>query len=90
MKYTVVYDPAAEAELTRLWLAGPDRKAMTRASDHIDKVLKSDAHIRGTPVAGGRMYLSMPLAVLFKVSQDDRLVTILQVWKVLLQHNGAA
>ena len=41
MSYTVVWKPAAEQELARLWTDADDRSAVTAADDEIDRLLKS-------------------------------------------------
>jgi hypothetical protein len=40
MRYTVVYDPSAEARLMDIWMEAPNRRAVRTASDDIDRQLK--------------------------------------------------
>ena len=49
MKYTVVWRPAAQQALARLWTAGPDRADIAAASNAIDRALKYDPSTKGEP-----------------------------------------
>jgi len=76
MIYTVVWLPAAEQELAEIWLRASDRRAVTQASDRIERTLRRDAHLKGQPIGNGRVYVDDPLRVRFTVSPNDCLVTI--------------
>jgi hypothetical protein len=79
MIFTVAYAPTAEVELTEAWIHAADRKVVENASNLVDRLLRVDAHLRGQPFFGDRIFVLSPLAVTFSVSVDDRLVTVLQV-----------
>jgi hypothetical protein len=82
MKYTLVYVKAAENQLTRIYLNAPDPQAVSDASNRIDRELANDAHRKGSPRAGYRIYTDDPLAVLFHVDPGDRMVKIVQVGRI--------
>jgi plasmid stabilization system protein ParE len=82
MRYTVVWKPEAQRRLANLWLNAADRRAVTAAADAIDKKLLTDPGTQGESRPGGRRILmESPLGVLFKVSEQDRIVTVLTVWR---------
>lgn len=82
MRYTVVWKPEAERRLANLWLAATDRNAVPVAANTIDKTLLIDPQTRGeSRTRGRRILLEAPLGVLFKVSQPDRMVHVLTVWR---------
>ena len=75
MRYTVVWHELAQEELAELWLGAPDRGAIRRAADQIDKELAEDPETRGTRVSErSREFTCYPLQVLFRIVPDDRLV----------------
>jgi hypothetical protein len=81
MNWTVVYLPSAEDELAELWLRSSDRTTFSSAANAIERKLRSD------PLKGGeqltsltRVIIQRPVAMLYDVSDADRLVT---VWAVL-------
>ena len=82
MKYTVAWMPSAQDELTKIWLAASDRQAVADAADAIDQELATDADQKGTPYGTRRLFDIHPLVVSFKVSPDDRLVTVELVVRV--------
>jgi len=80
MKYTVVYTPLADLQLADIWMHCSDRQAVTEASHEIDRHLSRDADQIGKPDANGwRVLIEAPLVVSFRVSPDDRLVSVLSV-----------
>jgi hypothetical protein len=82
MKYTVVWEPAAERKLAELWNAGPDRADITMAADAIDRVLGRDASTQGEARDGNtRILIRSPLAVYFEVREADCLVSVYAVWR---------
>jgi hypothetical protein len=82
MKYTVVWKPAAEQQLAQLWISAPDRAEVTAAANAIDAVLSQDPLAQGEARSDGeRIFFVEPLAVLFRVADPDRLVTVLAVWR---------
>ena len=80
MKFTVTWDPQAEAELMQLWLSGKDRQAITDAANTIDRLLAYDPDQQGVDFYGDRLLVVPPLSVTYTVSHADRRVVIRQVW----------
>jgi lipoyl synthase len=80
VKFTVVWSHSALKELGDIWLASSDRASVTKASAKIDRQLKADPLSAGESRGGRlRILIAPPLSVLFKVSLDDRMVTVLHV-----------
>ncbi len=79
MPYTVVYDPAAENELTRIWMQAPNPHAVELASNDIDRQLKRSPDRSGYAVGSHRRLVVYPLAVEYTVSPPDRMVRVFQV-----------
>jgi hypothetical protein len=82
MRYTVVWSKSARNKLANLWINAPDRTAVTQAADRIDVLLADDPDQQGYPFGDRRVLYVMPLAVIYTVSPDDRLVEVLQVERV--------
>jgi plasmid stabilization system protein ParE len=81
MNYTLVWAPNAERQLTELWLNAVDRAAVQRASDQIDKTLRTSPRDKGESREGEfRMLLMKPLGVKFRVIEADRIVRVVRVW----------
>jgi hypothetical protein len=82
MIFTVVWSPPCEQDLAALWVAGPDRNAITAAVAAIDSRLRRDPSSQGESRVGNRRVLfEHPLGVTYEVNEDDRLVTIQAVWR---------
>ncbi len=76
-RYTVTWQPEAEAELVELWLKASDRNQLAAAVRAIDAGLSLDAEGKGDLVAEGlRAFNAPPLRVLFTVRPADRVVEI--------------
>ena len=76
-RYTVTWQPEAEAELVALSLEAPDRNQLAAAVRSIDAALAMDAEAKGDLVAEGlRAFNAPPLRVLFTVWPADRVVEI--------------
>ena len=81
MSFTVVWKPEAERRLATIWTDAMDRDAITKAASAIDKALKSNPEKLGESRGKGRrIWLEVPLGVIFRVSPPDRMVTVLTVW----------
>ena len=76
MPYTVIPGPRAEDALAWIWLLASDRQALARASDAIDAILRT-APYSGKAHGIYRHLTVAPLTVVYRVSEPDRLVTIL-------------
>ena len=79
MKWTVVWLPEAQDDLTAIWLAATDRQAVRDSADWIDKALARDPDRLGIVAPDGRFLERTPLAVAFEILPDDCLVRVLQV-----------
>jgi plasmid stabilization system protein ParE len=80
MKYTVTWKPSAEDQLAEIWMSAHDRLAVTEAADRLDAALRADPGRYGeSRGATSRVAIVTPLAVVFDVSEADRLVEILSV-----------
>ncbi len=83
MSYTVVWKPGAEKMLALIWTGASDRKAVTRAADQIDSALKRNPLAAGESRSGEkRVYFVSPLGVHYEVSERDRIVRVLKVWRI--------
>ncbi len=82
MRYTVGRKPSAEQELARPWMSAPDRGAVESAANLFDAVLGSDPAGQGESRSGRTRVLFMaPLAVFHEVSEPDRFVDLLKIWR---------
>ncbi len=83
MKFTVVWRPFAEQQLSQLWLQANDRAGVSEAADRIDSLLQNDPQNEGESRGGGeRILIAAPLAVLYRVSLDDRTATVWATWRI--------
>ena len=79
--YTVLWVPAAEAELAELWSTARDRARLATAANEIDLQLRLTPEEQGeSRAAGRRILLVAPLGVTFEVLASDRIVRVLDVW----------
>lgn len=82
MKWTVVWDSAAEAELAELWFDAAQRQKIANAANEIDRQLGADPQDAGeSRDKGRRILLVTPLGVTFRVFASDRHVRVLDVWR---------
>jgi hypothetical protein len=82
MRWTVVWSPGASNDLATIWLAAPDRAAITRAAHRIDTQLHNDPLNSGESRSGNeRVLFEPPLAVSYEVRAADRLVTVTALWQ---------
>ena len=77
MRYTVTSHPDMEDKLALIWLQAPDKNAVARASDEIDRLLKHTSLDVGEPDGTNRAITIDPLKAIYTVSPNDRLVQIL-------------
>lgn len=79
-RFTVLWSPAAEAELARLWTESSDRQSITVATAQIDRELRTDPETKGEDVLEGvRVLYVPPLRVCFEVVPQD-----CKVWVTLV------
>ena len=82
MIYTVIWLPAPEQELAKLWLDPATRDGVTQAANDIDRLLRRDPDKLGeSRGADQRVVFVVPLGVLFRVRPLDRLVEVVHAWK---------
>ena len=84
MKYSVRWREEASDELASIWLkSAPDeRRKVTAAADAIDKALGSRPTQCGESRSEvRRIFFIEPLVVIFQLSEPDRTVNVLQVWR---------
>jgi hypothetical protein len=79
MRWTVVWNVPVQQDLAEIWLNSTNREAIRAAADQIDKELTNDAHQKGEDFYGDRLLVISPLAVVYSVSNEDRLATNTQV-----------
>lgn len=80
MTYTVVWKPNARDRLAEIWIAAADRNAVTSAANRIDGQLRRDPHNHGEARdERARIVIVPPLAIVYDIYDDDRLVCILSV-----------
>lgn len=81
MTYSVVWLPAAEHELTAIWLDSRYRDAVTRASAMLERRLQHRAAECGESRPDGRRVdFEWPLGVLYRVDEARKTVTVSHVW----------
>lgn len=82
MIFTVVWTPAAEQDLAAMWLNAGDRNAVSWAANCIERLLRHSPNAVGeTFFDTVRTVAVPPLGVDYEVSDQDRLVYVLSVWK---------
>lgn len=82
MTYTVVWKPRQKRRLAELWMAAPDRFAVTSAADEIDRRLRTSPLDEGESREGSfRLLIVAPLGVKYQVLEEDRVVEIVRLWR---------
>ena len=89
MKFTVGWTETAQRTLTEIWLAARDRQAIQEANADIESVLANQPLTAGESRVGSfRIYCSGPLAVVYSVSELDRMVKVAEVTRTRMGHRG--
>ena len=89
MRYTVLWSRVAEERLAFHWTDAPNRQAVTEAANAIDKVLQTDPDNLGESHPDGtRILFVPPLGILYYVSEQDRVVSVLTVWRFAKRHES--
>jgi hypothetical protein len=85
MTYRVDWPGAVLGELAAVWLAAPDRAAVTAASHQLEQALARDPYALGFPrnAAVNRTAIELPLGIDYEVIEDDKTVRVLAVWSVV-------
>jgi hypothetical protein len=79
-RFTVVWDAPALKRLAAMWNENPAiRGEIAEASDRIDATLKLEPESVGVPRGHSRYVVLPPLAILFRVIEEDGQVRILYV-----------
>ena len=82
MKYTVTWAKSAEGHLADLWSNAVDRESIRRACDELDAVLGQRPASLGESRSGDtRIAFVAPVAMEYEISEEDRTVLVLAVWK---------
>jgi hypothetical protein len=82
MTFTVVCVMFTQNELARFWNNAPDRAAVTAAANRIDSLLRRSPSSLGESRGGTtRVFFEPPLAITFRISDSDRIVYVLDVWR---------
>ena len=79
MQYEVEWRALALQQLARIWLASADRNGLTRDVDEVDQALSEDTDQKGEDYFGDRVLQTDQMWVLFRVHEEDRVATVLQV-----------
>jgi hypothetical protein len=84
MKWTVLWKPDCEGDLSELWVHSDDKAAITAAANRIDVNLRRDPLNTGESreEENDRVYFDPPLGVLFTVDELDRKVHVERVWRI--------
>jgi len=82
MTFTVVWEETAAGVLAELWMQATDRQAAADSANRMDRELRNDPHRKGIQHGPFQAYYDDPLAVLYAVSVDDRMVRVLQVRRI--------
>lgn len=77
--YTVVWHEKALDELAGIWIASEQQQAVTGSVNRVDRILRSDPSIKGVDFYGDRLLVVFPLAVVYVVKDQDRVVEIVAV-----------
>ena len=79
MIFTVLWRKQAMDELALVWMATADRPLLSDAVRRIDTALRLNPEIKGVDFYGDRLLVVSPLAVVFVIRDQDRIVEVLQV-----------
>jgi plasmid stabilization system protein ParE len=83
MTFTVIWVTSAENELIKICLDAADRQTVAASAAEIDQRLRARPEQEGESRSGDRRILIVPpLAVIYRVRLDDRIVRVLQTWRI--------
>jgi len=82
--FTVVWKTIAEDDLADIWIGHPtERKAITKAANQIDALLRVDPQSKGDPHSEETRSLQVPpLGIIFQAYESDLLVRVLAAWYI--------
>lgn len=80
----VEFETAADNDLAAIWMAAPDRNAVTNASNELDQAMADDPLTLGESRESSvrRVAFCPPLGVHFEVIEDDKRVIVEAVFRV--------
>ncbi len=82
MRFTVLWEGAAESDLAEMWLAARDRQRLSEASARIeDRLGRAPESAGESREPGVRLMFDDPLWVEFEIDEPNRKVYILTVWR---------
>ncbi len=82
MKYTVMWAKSAEDHVADLWADAEDRESIRRACDELDALLaERPASVGESRGVNKRVAFVAPVGMEFIISDEDRTVLVLAVWK---------
>ena len=79
MIFTVMWRKQALDELAFVWMATAERQRLSDALSRIDAAIRLNPEIKGVDFYGDRLLVVTPLAVVFMIRDEDRIVEVLQV-----------
>jgi hypothetical protein len=80
VNYRVYWRKKARTRLADIWVAAPDRNAITAAAHRIDQLLERNPLGCGESRDKGRRILyALPLVVMYRIIEDDKKVIVLDV-----------
>lgn len=85
MKFTVAALEPVDADLATLYMEATDPRAITESANWIERELKNDPLSKVTPVDYLYFLRRDPLIALCKISEDDRLVTIVDIHRIEIE-----
>jgi hypothetical protein len=77
--YTVVWHQDSLNELAEIWAAAAERATVTDSVVRIDRVLRFDPAVKGVDFYGDRLLVVVPLAVVYTIREQDRVVEVVGV-----------
>jgi hypothetical protein len=82
-RYSVLWTAKAEGQLAEAWAAATDRAAVASAANGLDADLATDPLAVGESRADNyRIEVRGVLAIIFSVSELDRIVLVVRVWRI--------
>lgn len=82
-RYTVLWSPDAEGDLTLLWLDSSAREAIATAADAIERQLSQAPERHGVYLAEGLYSVDQPpLRVIFEIDDTDYIARVVKVKRV--------
>ena len=88
-RYSVQFEPAATASLTRAWTVAVDRNAVTAAVEEAENRLRSDPFACDREVSEGLPALEIgPISIAYSIVEESREVVV-QAVRLLMPPTGS-